>query len=76
MPVLILSMHAEEQYAVRASKAGAAGYMTKGQFLRRVAPRHLNRHQARSIRQPSTRRENRAPVRALGKDASRGPFES
>lgn len=29
MPVLILSMHAEEQYAVRAFKAGAAGYMTK-----------------------------------------------
>lgn len=29
MPVLILSMHAEEQYAVRAFKAGAAGYINK-----------------------------------------------
>lgn len=29
LPVLILSMHAEEQYAVRAYKAGAAGYITK-----------------------------------------------
>ena len=29
MPILILSMHAEEQYAVRAIKAGAAGYLTK-----------------------------------------------
>lgn len=29
MPVLILSMHAEEQYAVRAFKAGAAAYMNK-----------------------------------------------
>lgn len=29
MPVLILSMHAEEQYARRAYKAGAAGYVTK-----------------------------------------------
>jgi two-component system, NarL family, invasion response regulator UvrY len=29
LPVLILSMHAEEQYIVRALKAGAAGYMTK-----------------------------------------------
>ena len=28
-PVLILSMHSEEQYAVRAIKAGAAGYLTK-----------------------------------------------
>lgn len=30
MPVLVLSMHAEEQYARRAFKAGAAGYVTKG----------------------------------------------
>ncbi len=29
LPVLILSMHPEEQYAVRAIKAGAAGYLTK-----------------------------------------------
>src|SRR5713101_6309239 len=28
-PVLILSMYPEEQYAVRALKAGAAGYITK-----------------------------------------------
>jgi two-component system invasion response regulator UvrY len=38
MPVLILSMHAEEQYAVRAFKAGASGYINKassGEELRR-----------------------------------------
>jgi two-component system, NarL family, invasion response regulator UvrY len=29
LPVLILSMHTEEQYARRAFKAGAAGYVTK-----------------------------------------------
>jgi two-component system invasion response regulator UvrY len=29
LPVMILSMHPEEQYAVRALKAGAAGYLTK-----------------------------------------------
>jgi DNA-binding NarL/FixJ family response regulator len=29
LPVLILSMHSEEQYARRALKAGASGYMTK-----------------------------------------------
>jgi DNA-binding NarL/FixJ family response regulator len=29
LPVLILSMYAEKQYAVRALKAGAAGYLTK-----------------------------------------------
>lgn len=29
LPVLILSMHPEEQYAIRVLKAGAAGYLTK-----------------------------------------------
>lgn len=29
LPVLILTMHSEEQYAYRAFKAGAAGYITK-----------------------------------------------
>jgi two-component system, NarL family, invasion response regulator UvrY len=30
LPVLVLSMHPEEQYAQRAFKAGASGYLTKG----------------------------------------------
>lgn len=30
LPVLVLSMHPEEQYAMRALKNGAAGYITKG----------------------------------------------
>ena len=29
LPVLVLSMHAEEEYALRAFKAGANGYVTK-----------------------------------------------
>lgn len=29
LPVLVLSMHDEQQYAVRAIRAGAAGYLTK-----------------------------------------------
>jgi two-component system, NarL family, invasion response regulator UvrY len=29
LPILVLSMHPEEQYAVRVLKAGAAGYLTK-----------------------------------------------
>ena len=36
LPVLILSMHSEDQYAVRALRAGAAGYLTKG-----AAPKNL-----------------------------------
>jgi DNA-binding NarL/FixJ family response regulator len=30
LPVLVLSAHSEDQFAVRAIKAGAAGYLTKG----------------------------------------------
>ena len=30
LPVLVLSMHAEDEYAVRVLKAGASGYLTKG----------------------------------------------
>lgn len=33
MPVLILSMHPEDQYAIRVLKAGAAGYMNKDAAL-------------------------------------------
>src|SRR6266567_48017 len=29
LPILILSMHGEEQYALRALRAGASGYLTK-----------------------------------------------
>ncbi|MEW6734123.1 MAG: response regulator transcription factor [Acidobacteriota bacterium] len=29
LPILVLTMHAEEQYAVRVLKAGASGYLTK-----------------------------------------------
>jgi DNA-binding NarL/FixJ family response regulator len=29
LPILVLSMHAEEQYAVRAMRTGASGYLTK-----------------------------------------------
>ena len=30
LPILILTMHPEEQYAIRALRAGASGYVTKG----------------------------------------------
>jgi DNA-binding NarL/FixJ family response regulator len=33
LPVLILSMHPEEQYALRALRAGASGYLTKESAL-------------------------------------------
>jgi two-component system, NarL family, invasion response regulator UvrY len=36
LPVLIMSLHGEEQFALRALRAGAAGYLTKS-----TAPEHL-----------------------------------
>jgi len=33
MPVLVLSMHAEEQFALRVFKSGASGYVTKDTLL-------------------------------------------
>jgi DNA-binding NarL/FixJ family response regulator len=44
LPVLVLSMHPEQQYAVRALRSGAAGYLTKanaGAELVRVVERIL-----------------------------------
>lgn len=38
LPVLVLSMHGEEQYAIRALRAGAVGYVTK-----ESAPEELTR---------------------------------
>ena len=36
LPVLILSMHPEKQYALRALKAGAAAYITKDSSLKEL----------------------------------------
>lgn len=40
LPILVLSMHPEEQYAVRCLKAGASGYLTKesasGELIRAI----------------------------------------
>jgi DNA-binding NarL/FixJ family response regulator len=37
LPVLILSLHAEEQFAVRALRAGASGYLTKSAASEQLA---------------------------------------
>lgn len=38
LPVLILSMHSEEQFAIRAIKAGASGYLTKNNAVTELIP--------------------------------------
>src|SRR5215212_11629212 len=37
LPVLIMSLHAEEQFAVRALRAGASGYLTKSAASEQLA---------------------------------------
>ncbi len=72
LPVLILSMHPEEQYAVRALRAGAAGYMNKAS-----APDEL----IGAIRKVSAGRKYVSPSVAeklafeLGTDPDRLPHE-
>ncbi|WP_374485552.1 response regulator [Zoogloea sp.] len=72
LPVLILSMYPEEQYAIRALKAGAAGYLTK-----QSAPDLL----VTAIRQVASGKKYVSPsvaeelVNAIGKDNERPAHE-
>ena len=72
LPVLILSMYPEEQYAIRALKAGAAGYLTK-----QSAPELL----VTAIRQVASGKKYVRPslaeelANAIGEDSERPPHE-
>ncbi len=72
LPVLILSMYPEEQYAIRALKAGAAGYLTK-----QSAPELL----VTAIRQVASGKKYVSPslaeelANAIGDDNERLPHE-
>lgn len=73
LPVLMLSMHPEDQYAVRAIKTGASGYLTKDQ-----APEEI----ARAVRRILNGGRYVSPALAeklafaLGPDADRPPHEA
>ena len=74
LPVLILSMHPEDQYAVRVLRAGAAGYITKGS-----APDHLVgavRKVARGGKYISARVAEDLATRVTSGDASRPQHEA
>ncbi len=72
LQVLMLSMHPENQYAVRALKAGAAGYLTK-----QSAPSQL----VSAIRQISQGRKYVTPevaeelAKTLGQDSEKPPHQ-
>jgi DNA-binding NarL/FixJ family response regulator len=72
LPVLILSMHPEEHYAVRALKAGAAGYLTK-----QMAPEQL----VHAIRQVAAGKKYVSAAvaeelaNAIGEDSEKAPHE-
>jgi two-component system, NarL family, invasion response regulator UvrY len=73
LPVLILTVHSEEQYAVRALRAGAAGYLTK-----ESAPEQL----VEAVRKVVRGGKYVSPAVAerlafnLGRDADRPPHET
>jgi DNA-binding NarL/FixJ family response regulator len=66
LPVLIMSLHAEEQFAVRALRAGAAGYLTKS-----AAPEELAAAFERIVR--GGRYISAAIAERLAGDASGAP---
>lgn len=51
LPVLILSMHPEDQYAIRMFKAGAAGYLTKASAPEELVHDGEESHGGRPVRQ-------------------------
>ncbi len=73
IPVLMLSMHPEEQYAIRALKSGASGYLTK-----QSAPELL----VTAIRQVASGKKYVSPslaealANAISDDNERAPHES
>jgi len=72
LPVLILSMHPEEHYAIRALKAGASGYLTK-----QSAPELL----VTAIRQVASGKKYVSPslaeglANAISDDSDKAPHE-
>ncbi len=72
LPVLILSMHPEEHYAIRALKAGASGYLTK-----QSAPEQL----VNAIRQVAGGKKYVSPslaeelANAISEDSDKAPHE-
>jgi len=72
LPVLILSMHPEEQYAIRALRAGAAGYLSK-----QAAPEQL----VTALRQVASGKKYVSAevaeelANAIGEDLDRPPHE-
>ena len=53
LPVLVLSIHAEELYAIRTLRAGAAGYLTKDQPPQELVKAIRTIHQGRKFVTPS-----------------------
>jgi len=72
LPVLILSVHAEDQYAVRMLRAGAAGYLTKESAPARLV--QAIRKVARGGKYVSTAVADKLAVQA-GPNLSKAPHE-
>ncbi len=62
LPVLILSMYPEEQYAVRLLKAGASGYLTKESAPEELVASDQEGLEEGQVHQRVARRETRLPA--------------
>ncbi len=72
LPVLILSMYPEEQYAIRALKAGAAGYLTKQSAPELLVTANRQVASGKKYVSPSLAEEL---ANAIGDDSERPPHE-
>ena len=77
VPVVILTMYSEDQFAIRALKAGAAGYLMKETRTRRVGQRHPEGRRRRSVPDPARSRETcRSSGGRRRRTAARGTVRS
>ncbi len=73
LQVLMLSMHPENQYALRALKAGAAGYLTKQSAPSQLVSAIRQVKEGRKYVTPSVAQEL---ANSIGQDSERPPHES
>ena len=73
LQVLMLSMHPENQYALRALKAGAAGYLTKQSAPSQLVSAIRQVKEGRKYVTPSVEQEL---ANSIGQDSERPPHES
>ena len=74
LPVLVLSMHPENQFAVRVLKRGASGYMTKESAAAELVGRHQKRSWPADATSALRSRKNWPPISPPTRKSRRRKF--